>query len=445
MTERLGRSPVQLIVETFTQALGALGAKATPLDIERWAFTVHRAMASHTRLFHTHEHVLDLVDPGDPLGTLAALFHDLVYVHVDNDISGRPGALLAPLLRREAAGWRVLEGAEADEVTRDVLRVFARQAGALLTPFDGLNELASALVAAKELQGVLTRAQRLSVAACIEATIPFREHPAEDLVSRLEAQGLALDAVHELVARAMRLANDDVANFAEADAAHFLDNTWKLLPETNPSLQLPTVYGVREYRVALMRMEGFLSKLPADRIFHAWRDEPLIEVHQRRVETARRNIALAVRYLRAKLFSIAVVEALSEESGGDMPLDYFMGGLPEPGGPLMDRLENHLQPVLPGVPVDEELQRLLDSGRAGESDFDLSGSPLASFLTHALGEARVLAGVEQARAWWDGRGSAADFLARQPAEVIARIAEAAARIASTRAEPLRALARRLRG
>lgn len=361
MTERPGRSPVQLLVEAFSQALRTLGARASPLDVERWAFTVHRAMASHTRLFHTHEHVLDLVDPGDPLGTLAALFHDLVYVHVDNDVTGRPGALLASLLRREAAGWRVLDGAEADEPTRDVLRVFARRPGALLTPFDGLNELASAFVAVKELEPVLTRPQRLAVAACIEATIPFREHPAEDLVSRLEAQGLSLAAVHEMVARAMRLANDDVANFAEADAARFLDNTWKLLPETNPSLQLPTVYGVREYRVALMRMEGFLSKLPANRIFHAYRDEPLMEVHERRVETARRNIALAVRYLRAKLFSIAVVEALSEESGGDMPVDYFMGGLPEPGGPLMDRLENHLQPAEPAAPVDGELRRLLES------------------------------------------------------------------------------------
>ena len=42
------------------------------------------------------------------------------------------------------------------------------------------------------------------------------------------------------------------------------------------------------------------------------------------------NLGLAVRYLRAKLYSSSrLVEAVSRRAvtGGDVPLDYFMGGL----------------------------------------------------------------------------------------------------------------------
>ena len=54
------------------------------------------------------------------------------------------------------------------------------------------------------------------------------------------------------------------------------------------------------------------------------------------------NVALAVRYLRAKLYSIAIVEALCDETGGQVPLDYFMGGFPAPGQPAPSRVEHHL-------------------------------------------------------------------------------------------------------
>ena len=37
-----------------------------------------------------------------------------------------------------------------------------------------------------------------------------------------------------------------------------------------------------------------------------------------------------MRYLRAKLYSIGLVEAIAEITGGDVPLDYFMGGLKSP-------------------------------------------------------------------------------------------------------------------
>ena len=73
-------------------------------------------------------------------------------------------------------GWRILPAA-GDPVTRDVLAVFGRKVGDVVTGTTALTELASALVASLQLADALDRDQRIAVAACIEQTIPFRVDP----------------------------------------------------------------------------------------------------------------------------------------------------------------------------------------------------------------------------------------------------------------------------
>jgi hypothetical protein len=443
MTEAVGRSPIHRIIATFSRAVETLGLGVPPLFIERWGVAVHQCLSSRAREFHTHQHVLELVEGADPLETLAALYHDTVYVQVDLGVPGHFASLLQPLIRKEEAGWRILPHAASDPAAKDVLAVFGHQPDQVLTPFSGLNELASALVAAKELEGVLSRHQMLAMAACIEATIPFRDEEGDELHRRLRALGVPEVEVAEMVRRAVRLSNNDVGNFADPDPARFLDNTWKLLPETNPSLHMASTYSVREYRVALMKMEGFLAQLPPERVFHAWGGEPSPEAHLQRVAAARYNMALGVRYLRCKLYSTAMVEALSVESGGDVPLDLFMGGLPEPGGPVMRRIEQFLPKLAPADGVDPVLLQLLKGGRATPSSFDISPSPLASFLYSAHGEVPVMAGVELAQRWWAGHATAREFLSKQPRASVVALAEAATHIADTRAEALTELVKLL--
>ncbi|MBL9037430.1 MAG: hypothetical protein JNG84_02840 [Archangium sp.] len=443
MTE--GRSPVHRIIDTFSRALTGLGLQVPPLFIERWGVAVHQSLSSRAREFHTHQHVLDLVADADPLETIAALYHDTVYVQVDLGVPEHFESLLSPFIRKEDAGWRIQAHAADDPTARDVLHIFGLQAGAVLTTTTGLNEFASALVAARELEGVLTREQLLAVSACIEGTIPFRDGEGDQLVTRLTSLGLAMSDVAPMVRRAVRLSNNDVGNFAEEDPARFLDNTWKLLPETNPSLMMPTTYGVHDYRVALMKMEGFLSHLPAERVFHAWDGEPSPAHHERRVTLARRNLALAVRYMRAKLYSTSLIEALAVESGGDAPIDFFLGGIAENGMPVR-RIEQYL-PQLPvaGDGHEPMLTRLLQAGRTTSSSFDTSPSPLAAFLYSALGEARTMAGYAEAHRWWKGEVTARQFLTMQPVETTAGLALAAAEIADTRRDALHTLANTLRG
>jgi hypothetical protein len=440
------RSPVHEIVNSLWRALHELGSPATTGEIEQWGFSIHAALSAAGREFHNHDHVIDLVGDGDPLEVIAALYHDAIYIQVD---LGPPRSMrdeLSSVLAQGADGWRVLPAA-AEPVTDDVLHVFGRSVGDVVAPTTGLNEFGSALVASIQLARALSREQRIAIAACIEQTIPFRVDPVPALRQRLAELGLSGDALETTLCRAVRVGNRDVENFSDNDPARFLDNTWKLLPESNPPLHSPMVYTVRDYRVALQKMEGFLAWLPAERVFHSWNDEPRPEIHARRVARTTGNLQLAVRYLRAKLYSIGLVEALAEATGGDVPIDYFMGGHKSRDGG--DRAEGMLriEQFLPALPdaadVDPSLHRLLAEGRASESSFDTGPSPLGAFLHASVGEREVMRGVELARRWWAGAGDSSAFLASQPTRPVAAIARAAANIIETRRDRLFALAERL--
>ncbi|MGE0549994.1 MAG: hypothetical protein AB7O24_14745 [Kofleriaceae bacterium] len=438
MTER---SPIHELVNALRRALQELGSTATTSEIERWGFSIHAALSALGREFHNHDHVVEMLGDGDPLEVIAALYHDAVYIQVDQ---GPPQSLrdvLAPVLAQQADGWRIL-AIERGSAAADVLTVFGRTAGELVVPSTGLNELASALAAALQLEHALDRNQRIAVAACIEQTIPFRSDPVTPLCLRLERLGLSGRALDDTVRRAVRLGNRDIENFANNNPAQFLDSTWKLLPESNPALHLPMVYTVRDYRIALHKMERFLSSLAADRVFHCWHDEPMPEVHARRVARASGNIELAVRYLRAKLYSIALVEAIAELTGGDVPLDYFMGGSKQSRTSGF-RIEQHLPVLESARDIDPSLHQLLALGRASVSSFDTGPSPLAAFLHAAVGEAGIMKGSELAKQWWAGVIDTATLLARQPAKPVAAIARAAAHIIDMRRDRLVALAERL--
>ncbi len=437
------RAPVHQIVEVLGLALRGLGATPAPLALERWGFAIHGALSAPGREYHNHDHVLALADDGagEPLDVLAALYHDAIYLQVD---LGPPPSMRAELDRvlvRADAGWTVLPPPTA--AAADVLAVFARAAGEVVTPVGGLNELASALVACLHLDGVLDRPALLALAMAIEQTIPFRDDPATALHARAAALGVDGEALAAMVRRAVRFGNRDVENFATPDPGRFLDSTWKLLPESNPSLQLPSVYTVRDYRIALQKMEAFLAGLPPDRVFHRWGGEPADDVLAGWVAATTRNLALAVRYLGIKLYSIAIVEALCEATGGDVPLDYFMGGLATPDDPDPRRVESFLPAVARAAELDPTLDALLTAGRASASSFDTGPSPLAAFLYATCPAAAIAAGLDGARALWAEAVTPLAFLRAQPAVAIGPIAAAAAEVAETRGPALRALAAEL--
>eukprot|EP00957_Ditylum_brightwellii_P199824 15233347-Ditylum_brightwellii.AAC.1 len=115
-----------------------------------------------------------------------------------------------------------------------VLSVFGRTAGEVVVGPSvqrGGNELLSAMVAVRSLQNVLSTKHLLAITACHEMTIPFRkidthgESDTDRLRERLtqtnEAFGIGMDIIEldEVVHKAVRLANRDVAAFQSPDPA----------------------------------------------------------------------------------------------------------------------------------------------------------------------------------------------------------------------------------
>lgn len=434
------RSSVHRIVGVLNDSLRQLNADVPRLIVEQWGIALHEALASRARDFHTHAHVLEMVHGADPLEAISALYHDVVYVQVDLDVPPRFASLLEPLVKRETDGWRLVP--TSDPIALEVLQIFGRSVGDVLTPLTGLNELASAFVAVKELEPALTREQRVCVATAIEATIPFRQQVGERLESRLQTLGVPGLNIEATVKRAIRLANRDVENFSVADAAVFLDHTWKLLPETNPALHVVSTYSIADYRVALKKMEGFLSTLDPQRVFQKWHEEPATPTHAAMVAAAAKNIAVAVRYLRAKLYAVAVLEGLAIETGGVVPVAYITGGMPEHGGPEPLRLENFLPEVAPAESPEPVLHRLLRGGRTTSSGFDVQPSPVAEHLIRRLGEGAVMRGFEQARSWWAGQLTPRQFLEAQSGAALAGVARACAEIIDTRRDSFISMAER---
>ena len=334
---------IQRLVVECARGLEALGVAAKgridPEALEALAVLIYGSMSGRGRSFHTVDHVFELCHEATPLQTLAALFHDAVYVQVDGGLAPEHQTLLGDAVVGEGGAWR-LRGADAprrDPLREMVLALFAFEPGQIVSPFGGLNEYLSALLAVRSLARHLSWARLAQVAACIEATIPFRD-PRQDSLAALAARlsevderfglGLGEEAVRGTVHQACGLANRDVTNFAQVDVARFLDATWMLLPETNVPLRLRRRYTLSDYRRAIETMEGFLTGLDPGRIYRSYEGRPDLDRLEVLRQAAARNLDASSRYMQAKLVASALLESLALRTGGDAPIALFMGDLP---------------------------------------------------------------------------------------------------------------------
>jgi hypothetical protein len=432
-------------------ALEELNGRMPLREIEKLAIMINQAMTVGARSFHTPEHVFDLVESGHPHRTLAALFHDLVYFQVDQGFLPEIAETVRPCVEarngelwlRADAGGRQLELCSA---------VFGFQPGDKLPPFGGMNEFLSALVMNRRLSEAVREKDLVLSTACIEATIPFRAtdasglSPAEQLAGRLQeanrkmALGLSDGEVLQAVEWAVAFANRDVANFAEKDVTRFLDNTWKLLPETNPSIRTQGVYSIRSYRIALQKMEGFLRTLDPGTIFAQYRNVPPAGELQGLQGRAERNVITAREYLGIKLLTAAILEAMAEITGGDAPVSLFMGDID--ARQKGSKLEDYLPDSRPKstARIDETLHDLLAHGRASASSFDLQNSPLSLFIYLHLGADGFTDLLGAARRMFEGSLAPREFLDALPVPMTSAIAEGCARMAFTRRDELLAYA-----
>lgn len=454
------------LIGTIEQLQGTVD----PTKLEAITELIIQTMTGPWRYFHTPDHIFEVggsFEIGgsvDAIEVLAALFHDLVYVQVDQGVSINIGSYIAPFIKeiklQDVKGQLVIR--EAPELPSSlmfdiVMVIFGFTPGQSLFPMAGQNEFLSAVIAAQALEPFVSTSIIAQVVACIEATIPFRPSspegldPSEGLYQRLSVANTKFnfewsdDQIVEIVKRCVRLANRDVKNFAYSNSADFLDNTWNLLPETNHELINANSYTVGGYRRSLQNMERFMNFLTPERVFQRFMGEPDQETYQDLISKTQKNLEVAKLYLGCKLVSVAIIEALSTRLGGrerDIPLSTMMGELPTPGVKTPS-LEQFLPDISSIKPPETELERevleLLTKGRNQDSSYDLKNSPIATFIVNAMGFPAVRHLIDRAKEFFAGTITADEFLRECDVVAIATVIDAVEQLFASRSSALRGL------
>ena len=445
---------INRFIQYLRTAFDALHVDIAMEQIEQIAMVVHSAMESTRRRYHCSDHALYMCEGMAPRQVLAAVFHDIVYYQLDDGFPSRVTHLLNPLVGRQGNDLILRKTAGDDPDMQLCLEIFGFEPGQALPLFRGMNEFLSAAVAVRMLQPYLAPADLIAVVACIEATIPFRtpeadgrdniqvlaERVREQGVQRLGmAQGPELDAfVDAAMEGAIQITNRDVASFAEPNPGRFLSGTWLLIEESNAPLAAVGVYTLQDYREALSRMHNFLESLHASRVFHHYNGFPSPSEYAQMTETAESNIAFTVAFLRLKILSIVIIEAMARDTGGNCPVSMFLGDMRSNAG-MPERVEDYLPQGPSPAGLDAQLLQMLEKGRPEDVSNDLAVSPLTAFIYRSLGPQGCDAAQAASRRMLIGEISARDFLLTLDATMLRTIIDACARIAISRKDRLQQL------
>jgi hypothetical protein len=439
------------LADIYVQAIKQLGASCTKRRARKLALNVQLAMSAHGRNYHNLDHVFSFVDPNDPVCTLAAMYHDIVYYQVDQGFTSEILSIIIPYIYELESEFYISNNIqEKDRLIWMTMDIFNLKAGQKLSSVDALNEFLSAIVLVRELGDILEAKYLLQMIVCIEATIPFRGRdrsgltPLEVMAKRLPkiakkycSSPLKPHDIEKTIRTAVVFSNKDIGNFSESDPARFLDNTWKLLPETNVALRDRDAYSIRAYRIALQKMRGFMMFIKPELVFNQYHGIPSDDDYKEMVGRAEANILIARDYLRVRLVAIAVLEALAQSSGGDTPLSTFMGNQSDQAG-NSPRIEDFLPdiPTPPWVDQARVIRNLLEVGRASESTFDTRNSRLSLFVFKSLTPEAMEKAFEISQDYFSGKMKPEEFLDKMDKPMVSSIARASASMVLLRRDKL---------
>ncbi len=450
---------INRFIQLLHTSFDALHARVSIEQVEHMAVLIHSAMESPRRHYHSSGHALHLCENMNPRQVLAASFHDIVYIQLDDGFPSRAADLLHPLARRQGDDMLLRDIASDDSTLQLCMELFGFQSGQALPLFRGMNEFFSAVVAARMLQAHITPADLIAVLACIEATVPFRgpevdgRDCSQALADRVRIQarkrlglsdGDALDAfVCGVMADAISMANRDVGGFAEPNPARFVSATWQLIEESKAPLASVGVYTLQDYREALSRMQGFLESLQPGLVFSCYAGQPSAQDFERLTAAAATNIGFTCAFLRLKISSIGIIEALARLTGGNGPVSMFLGDIRSSQG-VPERIEDYL-PEGPDAPgLDANILLLLEKGRLQDSKNDLTVSPLTAYMYRCLGPAACATALVDVKRMVQAEISPLEFLKTLDPDMVCSIIDACARIAISRSERLMLLKTQLR-
>ena len=428
-----------------------LGFPIDNLEITKIAKLIVQNMSGTWRYFHNLDHIFKVGKSDDALEVLAALFHDLIYVQVDGKIHFNLSYYLAPYIREESQNSFIIRDSyelPQDSLFEIVTSIFGLQPGQVLSRLQGQNEFLSALAAAKILEPFFPPNILARIVTIIEATIPFRPLSEEGLTpcyalyqrlhktNNLFNLGLSLEELEETIKQSVRLTNRDVSNFASENTADFLDNTWILLLETNHSLANAHSYTVKDYRLAIQKMENFLYSLKAELIFSQFNSEPDQQTYNTLVAKSKKNLAIAKIYLTIELIAITLLEAISLRLGNNVNLATMIGSncSDDHKNNTLDSLLNIHKYNYYQVKslLEKEVLNILEKDNIIFCCPNLNKSQLATFLLYNMGFENIINLRQTALDFANQTISGENFIACFKPDLIGIIIDALAKLSNSR-------------
>jgi len=353
------------------------------------------SMTTSGRVYHAMQHVFDISeDMTNPILILSALFHDIVYYSIDKEFSPEQEQLLKDVLVPDTQQLTLAPTIE-DRLFDKVVRMYGFVPGDEL-PKLGTNEFLSALIGVRILSKWLSDSQLMEIAACIEATIPFRpivdgKSPMDRLYDRVKL--VCPDESEEwlvaTVQNAATTANFDLCSFDSTDRDFFLDSSWKLIPEARPALLLddcPLIEWMNEMKSLEGRTVFLRGAVP--KIFQSFRGSPTDEAMAEKERMTHENLDIMWEYAKVRQLQAMILVGVVEAMGED---------------PAAFPLQSCLAMDVPAVPqeqtgslsdVEQIVRNWLVKGRRAAFHWDPAASPLGAYLFDSLGTKGVAEALE---------------------------------------------------
>lgn len=458
--QNLEYSTIVSVAQTLEAAFKECGTSQDRIIYESLSVFINQVYGTRNRSFHDIFHAIEVGQGCNGIGKLAALFHDVVYIQVDRSRTEGLRKCFGIFDPKEKLELTIPseEVLNKTPFAQSICALFEVLPGETLRPLTGLNEFLSTWVMIQKLHSFFPAKTILSIACCIEATIPFRTKTLDDLTipqwseiklinaSALENTLFQEDEIRAVVSESVRVSNNDVAGFGMEEPDVFIYNSWALLYEGNPSLQ-NSFYTLSSYKEALLKLQFFLESMSPRKIFRSY--EPYISFHsiEKWIEGAGKNLRISREYVKAKILDTVLLQGFTELTGGDCPLELLTGPKPKNRESKTARIETFLNWEFTLSKdfrnKDEFVLRLLSEGRAFRSRFDLKTSLFAAYLYQRLSQEEFYYLFETAEEYLKKEISAEEFLSTFPSDLIQNVGQTLSKLAWTREQSLLEVTERL--
>lgn len=402
-------------------------------DAEAVSKLIYYSMTTGGRVYHAMQHVFDISMAMDhPILVLSALFHDVVYYSIDKSFIPEQQNIIEDIILSKDEQLILATDFNGDELVEKVVKLYDFIPGTEL-PRVGTNEFISGIIGVKVLSKWLSMHQLMEVAACIEATIPFRpvideKTPMDRLYDRLKAVCPEQPEAWHIATmqKAAATANFDLCSFDSTDRDFFLDSSWKLIPEARPALlqdDCPLIEWMNELKALEGRTKFLQGAVP--KIFQRFRDVPSNEEMAEKQRKTHENLNVMWEYGKVRQLQAMVLVSIVEAMGED-PASFSLRACL-----TMDVPELSTEPDESLTPIEKEVRKWLVFGRRTCFSWDPAISPLAGYLFDRLGTK----GVDEAIEIWKNQAPGShDLLKFLPEEVVITVSTHLDTVFSDRAE-----------